>query len=155
MRLNLACGDRPRPGYLNLDIIPGKGDRQADCLDLDEFASGSIKEILAEHFVEHLTRPQLFAFFEQARLLLAPGRALTLRTPCMRCLVLAAASGEINLELLDLELFARHLHEHDFHRQGFWEEKFARLCASFGFSDPEFEHGDGYEITMTARRLPT
>mgnify|MGYP001179485970 CR=1 FL=1 len=151
IRLNLACGDRPHSGYLNIDIVPGKGDLCADCLSLP-YADGSVSEILSEHFIEHLTRGELYQFFFQARRLLRPGGVLTLRAPCFRCLVEAAANEVITLERLDLYLFARHLHPNDFHRQGIWESKLLRLCAGYGFSEPSFQHGDEFEISMDTRR---
>lgn len=151
IRLNLACGDRPKEGYLNLDIVPGKGDECADCLELS-YPSGSISEILAEHFVEHLSRPDLYRFFLQAHRLLRIGGVLTLRAPCFRCLTEAVANGVITLEHLDLYLFGRHLHEHDFHRQGIWESKLLRLCGGYGFAEPSFSHGSDFEISMTTRK---
>lgn len=58
IRLNLGCGRRPVPGWINVDI---RGDVGADVVvNLDEpgwpWASGSVSEVLFNHSLEHLAR---------------------------------------------------------------------------------------------------
>lgn len=54
MRLNLGCGDKKRTGYTNVDQF-GTPDV---CCDLSvypwPFETGSVDEVLAEHFLEHV-----------------------------------------------------------------------------------------------------
>ena len=62
MKLNLGCGRKPMPGYVNVDRV--KLDGVDVVADLDwapwPFADHSITEIQAWHVFEHVTDPCLF-----------------------------------------------------------------------------------------------
>jgi SAM-dependent methyltransferase len=54
-RLNLGCGDRIYPGYLNVDRVRLPGvDLTLNLERLLPFSDNSIKEIRAEHILEHV-----------------------------------------------------------------------------------------------------
>ncbi|MGE0746427.1 MAG: methyltransferase domain-containing protein [Rhodospirillales bacterium] len=83
-RLNLGCGRRAQPGWINLDsmALPGV-DVVADldrCADAPlPFEPDSIDEFLLSHVIEHLrhTLPLMQELHRIAR----PGAALTIRVP--------------------------------------------------------------------------
>ena len=60
LRLNLGCGDKILPGYVNVDVVEAragmKPDVVCDLRNLSPFASDSADEILSVHVVEHFWR---------------------------------------------------------------------------------------------------
>lgn len=54
MKINLGCGDKILPGYLNVDVC-GAPDAQVDLSVYPwPFETESAEEVLAEHFLEHV-----------------------------------------------------------------------------------------------------
>lgn len=85
IRLNLGCGDKIIPGYINVDMGDErkgkKPDLQADVRDLSMFASDSVDEILTVHLIEHFyfwTLPEVLA---EWRRILKPGGKMITETP--------------------------------------------------------------------------
>lgn len=90
VKLNLGCGDKILPGYLNVDVASSRNGAQPDVLcdlhDLSVFASGSADEILSVHVVEHFWRWEVDAILaEWVRVLKRGGRMV------IECPNLAAA----------------------------------------------------------------
>jgi predicted SAM-dependent methyltransferase len=60
MKLNLGCGDKILPGYVNVDVVETRAGKRPDVLcdlhALDPFKSDTAEEILAVHVVEHFWR---------------------------------------------------------------------------------------------------
>src|ERR1700742_475547 len=60
LRLNLGCGDKILPGYVNVDVAPSRRGQQpdvlCDLLELGPFQSNSVDEALAVHVVERFWR---------------------------------------------------------------------------------------------------
>ena len=56
LRLNLGCGSKPRPGWVNVDFRPG-ADLHLDVRRPLPFPDASCAEIYAEHVLEHLAYP--------------------------------------------------------------------------------------------------
>lgn len=83
MNLNLACGLRPRAGFLGVDISPDVG---ADVvLDLKKvpwpWADGSVARAFCNHFFEHLAGQERVAFMEELWRVLEPGGQALVVTP--------------------------------------------------------------------------
>lgn len=80
MKLNLGCGRRILPGYINADLRAGEG---VDCVfDAEEgwpFPTASFEEVRASAVFEHLLRWET-AILEAARVL-KPGGLLDIRVP--------------------------------------------------------------------------
>ncbi|MFH1044955.1 MAG: methyltransferase domain-containing protein, partial [Pseudomonadota bacterium] len=59
-KLNLGCGDKILPGYLNVDVVESrrgfKPDVICDLHQLTPFEDNSVDEILSVHVVEHFWR---------------------------------------------------------------------------------------------------
>jgi predicted SAM-dependent methyltransferase len=95
VRLNLGCGGRPLPGYVNVDLntldelrarypfetLPDDLEIfQYDILNLP-FADGSVAEIRADSFIEHLSFSEEPRFFHEATRVLRRGGLIDLSTP--------------------------------------------------------------------------
>ena len=57
MKLNLGCGDKILPGYVNVDVAESRAGKRPDVLcdlhRLTPFEDNSADEILSVHVVEH------------------------------------------------------------------------------------------------------
>jgi predicted SAM-dependent methyltransferase len=80
--VNLGCGYRPFPGWLNVDIARGS---QVDIVwDLRRglpFRDGSCSAIFSEHVIEHLTREDGEVLLRECYRALQPGGVLRVSTP--------------------------------------------------------------------------
>lgn len=60
LRLNLGCGDKLLPGYVNIDVAPARRGARPDVIcdlrRLEGFADACADEVLAVHVVEHFWR---------------------------------------------------------------------------------------------------
>ena len=54
LRLNLGCAGDLRPGWTNVDIVPGEGVTVADLRETWPWDDSSVREIAASHVIEHL-----------------------------------------------------------------------------------------------------
>ncbi|MFH0714454.1 MAG: methyltransferase domain-containing protein [Candidatus Diapherotrites archaeon] len=78
-RLNLGCGEFPKKGFVNVDIV-----KSADVVhDLDAFPypfkKGEFDLIEADHVLEHLENP--FRVVKECHRILAPNGKLVVRVP--------------------------------------------------------------------------
>lgn len=95
IRLNLGCGGRPLPGYINVDMdsleelqsryplqsLPeGIEIRNFDILNLP-FRDSSVSEVRADSFIEHLSFVEEPRFFYEAKRVLCSGGILHFSTP--------------------------------------------------------------------------
>jgi SAM-dependent methyltransferase len=84
-KLNLGCGDKILPGYINVDVAPSRRGARPDVLcdlrRLDPFADNSVDEILSVHVVEHFWRWEVIAILNEWRRVLKPGGTMILECP--------------------------------------------------------------------------
>lgn len=80
-KINLGCGEFPKPGFVNVDRFAGPGiDVVHDLSQLPwPFAAGSAERIEADHVLEHL--PEVFPVMREIHRVLRPGGVAVLRTP--------------------------------------------------------------------------
>lgn len=85
VRLNLGCGDKILPGYVNVDVAESRAGRRPDVLCdlhvLTPFESASVDEVLAVHVVEHFWRWEVVAVLREWVRVLKPGGQMILECP--------------------------------------------------------------------------
>jgi predicted SAM-dependent methyltransferase len=86
VRLNLGCGDKLWPGFVNVDF-PGnfsgvKPDVECDITKLT-FPDDYADEIHSIHVIEHLDRPGIGKVVREWRRVLKPGGKLVIECPCL------------------------------------------------------------------------
>ena len=85
VRLNLGCGDKILPGYVNVDVVESRAGKRPDVLcdlhRLEPFADDSADEILAVHVVEHFWRWEVLDILKEWVRVLKPGGRLVLECP--------------------------------------------------------------------------
>jgi len=85
VKLNLGCGDKILPGYLNVDVAASRSGKRPDVLcdlhDLVPFEDGVADEILAVHVVEHFWRWEVVGVLREWVRVLRPGGTMILECP--------------------------------------------------------------------------
>lgn len=85
LRLNLGCGDKILPGYVNVDVAEARAGMKPDVLcdlnDLAPFADGSADEILSVHVVEHFWRWEVRDVLREWVRVLKPGGRMVIECP--------------------------------------------------------------------------
>lgn len=88
MKLNLGCGDKILPGYVNVDVAPSRAGHKPDVLcdlhRLEGFADNTADEILAVHVVEHFWRWEVVDVLREWVRVLRPGGRMVLECPNLK-----------------------------------------------------------------------
>ena len=85
MKLNLGCGDKILPGYVNVDVAESRAGKRPDVLcdlhQLEPFEDGVADEILSVHVVEHFWRWEVVSVLKEWLRVLKPGGRMILECP--------------------------------------------------------------------------
>jgi glycosyltransferase involved in cell wall biosynthesis len=81
VKLNLGCGEKPMPGFVNCDLFPNPHVDEVFSLDDIPYADSTVQEINSEHSLEHLPRLRAEKALREWARVLAPGGKLTLKVP--------------------------------------------------------------------------
>jgi SAM-dependent methyltransferase len=88
VKLNLGCGDKILPGYINVDVAPSRGGKKPDVTcdlhHLATFDDGTADEVLAVHVVEHFWRWEVVQVLREWARVLRPGGRMILECPNLR-----------------------------------------------------------------------
>jgi predicted SAM-dependent methyltransferase len=112
LKVNLASGLRPKPGWINVDLFEATADLHLDLRRPLPFPDNSVRHIYAEHFFEHLEYPNVLETtgwdLEGAN---APSPALQFLRECRRVL---AAGGVLDIVVPDAEgMIAEYANRHE------------------------------------------
>ncbi len=87
IKLNIGCGAKKWPGFINVDLANNWADTQPDVVaDVTKplpFADNYADELHAIHLLEHLLRWEAPAILTDWRRVLKPGGLLVLELPCL------------------------------------------------------------------------
>lgn len=88
LRLNLGCGDKILPGYVNVDVAETRAGKRPDILcdlhALAPFESNSVDEILSVHVVEHFWRWEIVGVLKEWVRVLKAGGLMVLECPNLK-----------------------------------------------------------------------
>jgi len=81
-RVNIGCGPRPTPGWVNLDVLPFPNVHYWDCRRGLPFSDNSVAAIYSEHSFEHLDLEiEGKPYLQECRRCLRPGGVIRLIVP--------------------------------------------------------------------------
>lgn len=88
VKLNLGCGDKILPGYVNVDVAETRAGKRPDVLcdlhHLAPFEDNSADEILSVHVVEHFWRWEVVDVLKEWVRVLKPGGLMVLECPNLK-----------------------------------------------------------------------
>lgn len=88
LRLNLGCGNKILPGYINVDVAPARAGARPDVIcdlrDLAKFGDDSVDEILSVHVIEHFWRWEVDELLREWARVLKPGARMVIECPNLK-----------------------------------------------------------------------
>ena len=96
MKLDLGCGQKPREGYIGVDLCEG-AEVQCDMTALPEEWEGKVDEIMCIHSFEHLSYRQADCALLEWRRVLKDGGTLAIEVPDLKQACLSFLKDENNL----------------------------------------------------------
>lgn len=86
--LNLGCGERFHPEWVNLDLHPSKPSVQSWDLQADlPFPEASFNVVYHSHLLEHFSKADGLRLLERCRRVLRPGGTIRVVVPDLECIV--------------------------------------------------------------------
>lgn len=133
MKLNLGCGTDVRPGWVNIDSRPDVGaDLVLDITRQLPFGDSSVKEVLAQDILEHLTTQQLHLVLAQISRVLRSGGRLHVRLPDVDAII---SKFSADADTRNLFLYGDTMRSGVWgaHKSGYSLKSFASLCLMHHF----------------------
>jgi predicted SAM-dependent methyltransferase len=81
LQLHLGCGEWPKPGWVNVDLVGLPVDLAWNLNTSLPFSDGTVDAIFHEHVLEHLELERGLALLEESYRLLKPGGVLRIGVP--------------------------------------------------------------------------
>lgn len=103
LKLNIGCGDKYIPGFVNCDRH-GDVDQKCDAFPLP-FQTDEVDELWAIHLLEHIHRRDASNVLTEWFRVLKPGGLLVLELPCLDKISKLIVAGEKNIRLTLLGLY--------------------------------------------------
>jgi predicted SAM-dependent methyltransferase len=141
MRLNLGSGERPLPGFVNVDTLADAPhvDVVADVTQPLPFEDGCAELIYAVHLLEHVATERVPAVLADWRRVLRPGGVLMLAVPDLDAIarILMERSGWFTPPHAPWlgAIYGGQKDEWDFHKTGFTAPWLAYLLSNAGFGE--------------------
>lgn len=106
IRLNLGCGKRILPNYVNIDTKPFEDKVEVQDVRNLQFADDSVDEILAEFILEHISYFETQETMWEWWRVLKPGGVLILLVPDFEEIAKAYLAGELDRDALHFQLYS-------------------------------------------------
>jgi predicted O-linked N-acetylglucosamine transferase (SPINDLY family)/predicted SAM-dependent methyltransferase len=155
MRLHIG-GRQKKPGWKILNVQPGPDvDFIGDCVDLSQFADGTVDEIYASHVLEHLSHSdRLPRALKEFHRVLKPGGRVRISVPDFEAvcrLFLDPTQTREDREFIMQIAFGGQMDPYDFHHVGLTFEFLDRYLRRAGFGAVE-RSGDFGEFHDESRQ---
>ena len=142
LKLHLGCGENYIKGYTNIDKYSGKADIQEDAITLESFEDNSVDEILAEHFLEHLSRREILLALKKWNSLLKKNGLLKIEVPdfvwCLQNFLNSPEKERYSKQYWNSgaisAIFGMQSSPGEFHKFGFTKEYLESILFEIGFS---------------------
>jgi predicted SAM-dependent methyltransferase len=156
LKLNLGCGQAPRPGYVNIDLfIDHPAVMQMDIRRLD-LRDACAREILCVHVLEHFPQREVPLMLNEWQRVLAPNGRLHLEVPDLEwCLSNWLAAPEKDRWGWNLHvIFGNQDHDGEYHKTGFTPARLSQLLGDAGFAEISVErvHSHGQPSLLAKGR---
>lgn len=173
MKLNLGCRNNILEGYANIDFdniqikidnsfqtkdAPETSLWKMNIMDIDKyFKAGTVSEIVATHFFEHLTHQQITILMYKLWCLLKENGTLTITTPDFHALInmykkLHEKKDFSDVDILHIKMFDTE--EESFHKTVWYEEiGVYYLEREHFFEITEITHPSEIEVKFVAVKL--
>ncbi len=86
-RLQIGCGSNVLPGWINTDMLPGRGIPRLDVNNPLPFPSGHFHYVFSEHLIEHIPFERGVKLLREIHRVLAPNGKVRIATPDFAFLV--------------------------------------------------------------------
>jgi SAM-dependent methyltransferase len=163
MKLNLGCGGDVREGWLNIDVR--KTHPKVLVLDLEKemlrpFPDGSVDEILAKDFIEHLSWRVVEDFLRDCYRVLKRGGRMFIQVPDMEAVARKVILnpdfryGDLSgWKAISFWVYGSGDYgEPSFHKAGFTIPTLKQLLESIGFVVERIENDGGSNIVATVKK---
>lgn len=136
MRLDIGCGAAKKQGFHGVDLAPFPCvDTVCDVTKGLPFASGTVDEIYASHFMEHLGDQEVLPFLRECHRVLKPGGAMEILVPDLEY------AARLFLETPEPDrwnwpfalIFGSQWHPGEFHKTGYSRWKIQWVLQAAGF----------------------
>lgn len=118
VRINLGCGNRKMPGFINVDAREEVNPDVIDDVGNPQMAYPPADLVYACHVLEHFKRSEIVSVLKRWRALLKPGGILRLSVPDLKEICIYHVHT-LNLKALENLLYGSQKHNYDFHYTGF------------------------------------
>jgi predicted SAM-dependent methyltransferase len=159
-KVNLGCGEKPLPGYVNVDARPLPGvDVVADARRLP-FEPGSLSELASAHLIEHFRQAHLeTVVLPYWRSLLRPDGVLRIICPNWEVMLRRVVDGSLSWQEYKLLTFGLQDYEGDDHFAMYTPDTLAETLRAAGFTNVDLvvadrQNGICPEMEVTATPAP-
>jgi len=154
-KLNLGCGNKPLPDYINVDIFDAPHVNEKFNLYEVPYQDGTISAIYSEHSLEHVPFYRTEQALKEWFRVLQPGGELLLRLPdfelCCKEYLKSPANDKIRRQWYKYTIFGLQTHQFnnqpddaEIHRSGYSKKEMGELLESIGYVIDYLESYNGF-----------